>query len=76
MGKMKEIFAVLVERGWPLTNDSLKKIVKERKKTREPEHLGCGIYVHGQFDKETLVIGDTFSDADYGYVTWNGKDWI
>lgn len=42
---------------------------------REPKHLGTGIYVHDQYFPE-LVIGDTFSDADFGNVIWNGDTWV
>lgn len=37
--------------------------------------MGTGIYVHQQFSPKQLVKGDTFFDADYGDMKWNGKEW-
>jgi len=45
------------------------------RKRRKPEHRGCGIYVHQQ-PFSNLVKGDTFFDADYGPMVWNGKKWV
>lgn len=47
-------------------------------KKRAPKHMGTGIYVHQQFEhrKDELVKGDTFFDADYGEMAWNGRKWI
>ena len=56
-----------------------KSVHKNKKKyTRKPKHVGSGIYVHMQFsnDKDNLVPGDTFNDADYGNMMWDGKKWI
>lgn len=47
-----------------------------KKDTRKPRHLGTGIHVHQQFNKNKLVKGDTFFDADFGEVKWNGEKWI
>ncbi len=38
--------------------------------------MGTGIYVHMQFRPEQLVKGDTFFDADYGDMIWNGAEWV
>jgi hypothetical protein len=38
--------------------------------------MGHGIYVHQQFSPNQLVKGDTFSDADYGPMIWNGTRWV
>lgn len=35
---------------------------------------GTGIHVHQQPFTD-LKIGDTFFDADYGDMIWNGKEW-
>lgn len=45
---------------------------------REPKQVGSGIHVHQQFTgkEHTLVKGDTFFDADFGDMIWNGKAWI
>ena len=46
----------------------------KKTKQRKPKYLGTGIYVHQQtFDN--LVKGDTFCDADFGNVIWNGVEW-
>lgn len=37
-------------------------------------HRGTGIFVHQQ-PFENLQIGDTFFDADFGSVIWNGTTW-
>lgn len=37
-------------------------------------HRGTGIYVHQQTFVD-LKIGDTFFDADYGDMIWNGQRW-
>jgi hypothetical protein len=37
-------------------------------------HRGTGIYVHQQTFTD-LKIGDTFFDADYGDMIWNGTKW-
>lgn len=47
----------------------------EPSKERGPKHMGMGIYVHQQFDPKDLVKGDTFDDADFGMVEWDGKEW-
>lgn len=44
-------------------------------KKRKPKYIGTGIFVHSQFQKKQLVKGDTFFDADYGEMIWNGKKW-
>ena len=41
---------------------------------RQPEYKGIGINVYQQ-EFTNLLIGDTFFDADYGMVIWNGKTW-
>lgn len=38
--------------------------------------MGTGIYVHQQFRPQDLVKGDTFMDADYGDMVWDGRKWI
>ena len=38
--------------------------------------MGTGIYVHQQFQPRELVKGDTFNDADFGDMVWNGRKWI
>ena len=43
---------------------------------RKAIHLGFGIHVHSQFTKEQLVKGDTFNDADYGTMQWDGRKWV
>ncbi len=45
------------------------------KAKRQPKYLGTGIYVFYQFTPEALVKGDTFFDADYGMMRWNGHKW-
>lgn len=41
---------------------------------RKPKYLGTGIHVHSQpFDY--LVEGDTFNDADFGDMIYDGKKW-
>jgi hypothetical protein len=46
----------------------------KKTKQRKPEHKGSGIYVHQQIFN-SLVKGDTFFDADFGNVIWNGVEW-
>lgn len=46
------------------------------KQKRYPKHMGTGIYVHQQFRPSELVKGDTFMDADYGDMVWDGRKWI
>ena len=43
---------------------------------RRPQHMGTGIHVDHQFSPKELVFGDTFFDADFGDMIWNGKKWI
>lgn len=43
---------------------------------RLPKNMGTGIYVHQQFSESTLVKGDTFGDADFGDMIWDGRKWI
>jgi hypothetical protein len=43
---------------------------------RKAKHLGFGIYVQYQFKKKELVKGDTFQDADYGTMLWDGRKWV
>lgn len=45
-------------------------------KKRKPKYMGSGIHVHQQFQPKDLVKGDTFCDADFGGMIWNGKKWI
>jgi len=45
-----------------------------KKTKRNPEYKGSGIYVHQQRFK-SLIKGDTFCDADFGYVIWDGSEW-
>lgn len=46
-----------------------------KNKVREAKHLGTGIYVHSQFSPKCLIKGDTFYDADFGNVEWDGNEW-
>lgn len=46
------------------------------KKKRSPKYMGTGIHVHDQFSSSQLVKGDTFFDADWGSMKWNGKKWV
>lgn len=41
---------------------------------RKPKYRGTGIFVHQQ-SFINLMKGDTFFDADWGLMTWNGKEW-
>lgn len=47
-----------------------------KKAKRLPKHMGTGIYVHQQFSASQLVKGDTFNDADFGDMVWDGRKWI
>jgi hypothetical protein len=53
-------------------------VAKQGAKTtqRPPKNMGTGIRVHDQFEAKDLVKGDTFGDADFGEMVWNGKKWI
>lgn len=53
-----------------------KSFEKFKQQVREPHYKGTGIYVHDQFRPEQLVKGDTFFDADYAEMVWNGKKWV
>jgi hypothetical protein len=53
---------------------SILNILSMKKKKRNPKFLGCGIYVHSQTFND-IVKGDTFWDADFGMMIWNGKSW-
>jgi hypothetical protein len=45
-------------------------------KKRKPKFVGTGIHGHQLFNPKDLVKGDTFFDADFGDMIWNGKVWV
>ena len=42
--------------------------------SREPKYLGSGIYIHQQ-NFVDVVNGDTFFDADWGYMMYEDGKW-
>lgn len=49
-------------------------IIYDMTKKRKPKFLGTGIHVHNQTFND-IIKGDTFWDADFGMMIWNGKSW-
>lgn len=41
---------------------------------REPQFQGTGYYY--LWTTGNWVIGDTAFDCDFGYIEWNGTQWI
>ena len=60
------MFGGLIIYAWYLIYDMTKK--------RKPKFLGTGIHVHNQTFND-IIKGDTFWDADFGMMIWNGKSW-
>jgi len=57
-----------------ITEDSLEKL-RESRGLRRPKLRAVGIGIPFETFKD-LRIGDYAWDADFGHLTWNGREWV
>ena len=63
MGHMKRVWAILRERGWPLTNESLDKYVEEEKKKK----VKIDALDYKDIVESEIISKENIKPDNYGY---------